>query len=93
MRHLHVLVEELLEERLVRVGGGGQLAQPALDERHEAEDAGFEVHHAAARHGGRRGHRQVRHLEHHRHVLRVTNEFDYRLIVLKKYGMSRKSWI
>ena len=60
----------------MRVRGGGQLAQPALDERRETENAGLKVHHTAARHGGRRGHRQVSHLEHHRHVLRVIIVFD-----------------
>ncbi len=67
-------IEEVREAGAVRVDGVGHALHPALDERLQPQDARLEVDHPAARHRRRRRHRQVRHLEHHRHVLKHTVE-------------------
>mmetsp|Transcript_8240 Transcript_8240/g.18063 ORF Transcript_8240/g.18063 Transcript_8240/m.18063 type:complete len:649 (-) Transcript_8240:407-2353(-) len=66
----YVGVEEL-HQLGARAGaqGGRRGGEPALHQHVVAERGGLHVDHAAARHGGGRGHRQVLGLEHHRHGL------------------------
>ena len=71
--NLHELVEQSLQRVAVGVDVFGQLLEPALDERLEADVARLQVHHAAAADRGRGGDCEVGHLKHHRHTLQQAN--------------------
>ena len=67
--HLHEMIEEVHEDGQVRFDVFGQLVEPALCKGFQPDVARLQVDHTTATDRGRRGHRQVRHLEHHRHWL------------------------
>ena len=85
--HLHEVIEEIDKELCVRFDVFRQLVQPAQGERFQSEIARLQVYHATPTDGSRRGHRQIRHLKHHRHWLEAKNNNNKNTGRFSKWNM------